>query len=146
MPVEKEPINQEVKPEKENTEKLMTEEEYINLCVDYALNGGWVKENQKDLLINKYLKPIYIEAARVLEEVKPEIEKELSIPYVKSSKKELNFVITKLNTCLNATRRIGSTDPNNILRAIKDGTRTPLYWSRHVAEAMYEKVSEILAE
>lgn len=129
-------------PEQEDVEHLMTEEEYINLCVTYALNGGWVEENQKDLLINKYLKPIYSEAVRVLEEVTPEVEKEKDPVW--STQEIKNFVVAKLNTCLNATRRVGSTDSNNILRTIKDGTKTGSTWSRYVAEAMYEKVSEIL--
>lgn len=144
MPLEKELTNQEPNPEKENKQKLMSEEEYLNLCVDYALKTGWVKEDQKDNLINNYLKPIYQEAVNILQDIEKELKKN---PEPFSYQEGLHFVIGRIEMCLKTTRRIGSTDPENILRSLQDNINaSQYYWSRHVAEAMYEKVSEILAE
>jgi hypothetical protein len=99
----------------EEVPELITEEGYIEMVVSYALSGGWVTENQKDLLIEKYLKPLYKHAQEILEDVK---KNGLDDP------SDLPRIIRKLNWCLEATRRIGSTESSNILKTITDYKQT----------------------
>src|SRR3989344_4872304 len=89
---------------------IQTEQEYIDECVRYALSGGWVKEAKKDILVDDYLKPIYRKYLGIIEDLRKE----------KVPERELGMIILKMNYCLEATRRIGSTDPNNIIRSIED--------------------------
>jgi hypothetical protein len=88
---------------------VQTEEEYIAAAVEYALSGGWVKKEQEGILVEKYLKPIYGKYLEIIEELK---KREIS-------KEELEMIIIKMNSCLESTRRIGSTDPQNIIRTIE---------------------------
>jgi len=88
----------------------MSEQEYLDMAVKYALSVGWVKEKEKDILINDYLKPIY---AKYLEIIKDLHQEGLAVG-------DITKIVTKMNRCLEATRRIGSTEPNNIVRTIRD--------------------------
>lgn len=94
--------------------EMMNENEYIDMCVEYALKTGWVNPEQKDILIEEYLKPIYNKYIEVINEVKSEISAE------KDAAELLKTLIKRLNHILERTRRIGSTDHNNIIRSIYD--------------------------
>jgi len=100
--------------ESKNESKIVDESAYINACVDYALKTGWVKPEQKDLLINEYLLPIYRKYVEVIKEVKGEVAAETD------AKEVIKIVIRRLGHILDSTHRIGSTDHNNITRAIYD--------------------------
>lgn len=94
--------------------KVMDEKVYFDMCVEYAISTGWVKLKEKDVFIEKYLKPIYQKYLETIEEVKMEIasgpDKEIL----------LKKIIKRLNHILERTARIGSTDPGNITRSIDD--------------------------
>ncbi|MDD5341293.1 MAG: hypothetical protein PHC97_02540 [Patescibacteria group bacterium] len=90
--------------------KIKSEGDYVDESVDYALSTGWVKKEEKELFIKKYLAPIYKQYLEILEDLKKE----------KMSETEMKEIIRKLNYCLEATRRIGSTDPSNIMMTIRD--------------------------
>src|SRR3989344_4511809 len=98
----------------ETSSKLIGKTDYFKEAVDCALRTGWVKPEQKESLIRDYLRPIYKEYIKVLQEVKKELNQE-SEPYITIDK-----VIEKLNPILERTRRIGSTEPGNILREIEE--------------------------
>lgn len=100
----------EINKETEKKCQVQTEQEYIGMCIEYALSTGWVKEQQKDILVEKYLKPIYQKYLEIIEELRNE-----EIP-----EGELAKIIIRMNNCLEATRRIGSTDPENIIKSIED--------------------------
>lgn len=99
----------------EKMAKVISEKDYIDKCVGYALDIGWVKEKQKELFIKKYLKPIYQAYLEILEDLKKE----------KLSQEETEDIIRKLHYCLYATRRIGSTEADNIIKTIQDYLRDP---------------------
>lgn len=125
----------------ETSSKLKGKTEYFNECVDYALRTGFVKPKQKKILIKDCLRPIYREYIKLLREVKKELDQE-SEPYITIDK-----VIEKLNPILERTERIGSTDPNNILRSINDfyqySCRNETY-TEYAAKSLYDKVAEVL--
>lgn len=100
--------------EPKDESKLMDEKAYLDMCVDYALKTGWVKPEQKDILIEEYLKPIYKKYIEAVNEVKSEAASE------KDEEQILKTVIKRLNHILERTKRIGSTDQNNITRSIYD--------------------------
>src|SRR3989338_5732874 len=99
-----------IEPKEED--KIMDETAYFNLCIGYALSTGWVKPEQKEILIGQYLKPIYQKYTQVLEEVGKEIALE------SDGEMKLKMIIKKLNHLLDRTKRIGSTDHNNITKSI----------------------------
>ncbi|KKU52001.1 MAG: hypothetical protein UX72_C0011G0045 [Parcubacteria group bacterium GW2011_GWA2_47_10] len=107
---EKAPINQE----REDKSRVRTEQEYVDMCVQYALSIGWVKEAQKDFLIEKYLKPIHRKYLEIIEELRKE----------KVPEDDLAKTVLRMNNCLESTRRIGSTDPENIIRSIEDARKS----------------------
>ena len=90
--------------------RVRTEQEYVDMSVQYALSTGWIKEAEKEILVGKYLKPIYQKYLEVIEELRKE-----DVP-----ENELAKIVLKMNACLEATRRIGSTDADNIIRSIAD--------------------------
>ena len=96
--------------EREERPRVRTEQEYIEACVAYALSTGWIKENEKEVLVKKYLKPIHGKYLEIIDDLRKE----------DVLAKKLARIIERLNNCLDATRRIGSTDPNNIIRTIED--------------------------
>ena len=100
--------------EPKDESKMIGESAYVNACVDYALKTGWVKPEQKDILINEYLRPIYRKYVEVIQEVKDEVAAE------SDAKEVLKTIIRRLNHILERTHRIGSTDHNNITREIYD--------------------------
>lgn len=99
----------------EKMTKIIPEQEYIDKCVAYALDLGWVKEDRKESFINQYLKPIHKAYLEILEDLKKE-----NLP-----EDEIKDIVRKLHYCLHATRRIGSTDPENIIKTIEDHLRNP---------------------
>ena len=105
------PTSEEMKKEIEEKSKLISEEDYLKNSIDYAISGGWVKADDVKNLENNYLKPIYQLYLEIIEDVKK--EKDLS-------EEDLKNTIRYLNYCLEATRRIGSTDSVNIFRTIAD--------------------------
>lgn len=94
--------------------EVLNEQQYYQECVDYALSTGWVKKEEKDILIEKYLKPIYQKYLEAIEEVKDEIRSD------EDSGTTIEELIEKLNIIMERTKRIGSTDPTNITRSIGD--------------------------
>ena len=124
----------------ETSNKLKGKTEYFKEGVDYTLDMGYVQPEEKEILIKKYLRPIYREYIKVLQEVKKELNQE-SEPYITIDK-----VIEKLNPILERTRRIGCTDPSNILREIEDYSRFACNetYTGYAAESLYEKVAEVL--
>lgn len=114
---------------------IQSEQDYIDNCVQYALSGGWVKETEKDILIDKYLKPIYQKYLEVIADLKKEM----------TNANELAAIITKMNFCLETTRRIGSTDPNNILRSIQDIKRSAQdTYSEYAIASLAQAIAEIV--
>lgn len=121
---------------------ILDEEEYYQNCIDYALRGGLVKEEQKETLKNDYLKPIYQKYLAVIEEVKQEMALE------SDTGTTLEKIIAKLNSIMESTRRIGSTDSGNIIRSIDDLYRfrcTSDSYTEYAAMALYQCISDILA-
>lgn len=100
--------------EPKDESKIIDESMYIDMCVDYALKTGWVRPEQKDILIEQYLKPIYQKYTEILNEVKSEVAAETDV------ETRIKTIIKRLNHILERTQRIGSTDHNNITRAIYD--------------------------
>ncbi len=134
---EKEQLRSEYRDFTSETQ-IIPEDEYFDFCVNHALEGGWVKKEEKEILIKNYLKPIYQEYLKVIEEVKTELEKE------ENSEKRTELLMKRLNLCLFITRRIGSTAPGNILRTINDDIKFSRdEWIRYALEAMEEKIREI---
>ncbi len=100
--------------ESKNDGKVIDESAYVNACVDYALKTGWVKPEQKDILINGYLLPIYHKYDEIINEIKGEIATE------PNAEETLKTITRRLGHILDRTRRIGSTDPDNIRHSIYD--------------------------
>ena len=98
------------KPEKTELD-IQSEQEYFDMVLDYALDLGWVKKEEKEVLIEKYLKPIYQEYTKIIKELGDEGD---------VTDEEMKKAVEKMNLCLEATRRIGATDPANIIRTIDD--------------------------
>ncbi|MBI2046271.1 MAG: hypothetical protein HYT28_02535 [Parcubacteria group bacterium] len=96
--------------QKKERSRIRTEQEYVDKCIQYALSSGWAGEEQKDALIEKYLKPIYQKYLEIIEDLRTE----------KIPEDEIEKIISKMNDCLESTKRIGTTDPNNIIRSIED--------------------------
>lgn len=94
--------------------EIMDEVTYLNTCVKYALNTGWVKPEQEELLKEEYLRPIYQKYSKLIGEVKEEIAAE------PDSAEQLSKITLRLNHILERTQRIGSTDFNNIIKSIND--------------------------
>ena len=127
---EKAPINQE----REDKSRVRTEQEYVDMCVQYALSIGWVKEAQKDFLIEKYLKPIHRKYLEIIEELRKE----------KVPEDDLAKTVLRMNNCLESTRRIGSTDPENIIRSIEDArNRAQDEYAEYALTSLLDFVSEI---
>ncbi|OGM00859.1 hypothetical protein A2480_00925 [Candidatus Uhrbacteria bacterium RIFOXYC2_FULL_47_19] len=101
-----------VKPKDES--KIIDESMYVDLCVNYALNTGWVQPEQKNILTEQYLKPIYKKYTEVLDEVKSEVAADTD------AETRIKIITKRLGHILERTRRIGSTDRNNITREIYD--------------------------
>lgn len=99
--------------ERERKSQVKIEAEYSAEVIEYALQGGWIKEAQLPLLREKYLQPIHRKYLEIIEEIKADNPPVL----------ELQEAIRFLNFCLESTRRIGSTDANNILRSVADYRR-----------------------
>ena len=126
----------------ETSSKLIGKTDYFKEAVDCALRTGWVKPEQKESLIRDYLRPIYREYIKVLQEVKKELNQE-SEPYITIDK-----VIEKLNPILERTRRIGSTEPGNILREIEEYIQFACKetYSVYAAETLAIKIAEVLRD
>lgn len=122
--------------EKENRFRVQSEQEYITLCVEYALSTGWVKEAQQDVLVEKYLKPIHKKYCEIVEELKNEKE---------VSEEDLRVVVRWLNYSMESTRRIGSTDKDNVIKAIEDyRDRAPYPYTHYAVESLLEFIKEAL--
>jgi len=96
--------------EKDKKSRVKTEREYIDMCVQYAQSTGWVKGTDVDVLIDKYLRPIYKKYSEIISDLQRD----------KVPENELAKIILRMNNCLEATKRIGSTDPNNIIKSVED--------------------------
>ncbi|MDP3725785.1 MAG: hypothetical protein Q8R36_01150 [bacterium] len=96
------------------TSEVISEKDYIEAASSYALESGWIKPEQKATLIEQYLQPIYKKYKEIIEDVKKEIADE------EGSEEMMRKIIYALNYYLFTTRRIGTTDPNNIMLEIKD--------------------------
>ena len=121
--------------------ELLDEDQYYQDCVEYALSTGWVKKKEKNILKDKYLKPIYQKYLGLIEEVKNEIKTE------NNPGTTIEDIIEKLNLIMERTRRIGSTDPGNITRSIGDfykfSCREDTY-TEYAAMALYQFMAEII--
>ena len=122
---------------------ILDEKEYYRACVEYALDIGWVKPKEKDELIEKYLKPIYQEYRTIIEQVKREMASDPDKDFGTTVEK----IIKKLNLILERTKRIGSTEPNNIIRSIGDfynfSCRKDEY-TEYAADSLYWFIVRIL--
>lgn len=98
--------------ERKMMETVRTEEGYVTAVAEYALAGGWVKPEQKEILVREYLKPIHRKYIEILKQIDQEIGEENALV-----RRE---VVRKMNAILDSTKRIGSTDLNNIIRSIQD--------------------------
>jgi len=128
-------LHEKLKKKIEEESRIRTENEYIDAAVHYALSCGWVKEEQKDLLIEKYLKPIYQKYLEIIDDLRKE----------KVPEKELANIILRMNNCLESTHRIGSTDPDNIIRTIKDSrNRARDEYTEYALTSLLEFVSDII--
>lgn len=122
--------------EEEAKSHVRTEREYIAMGVEYALSTGWVKKVQKDVLVEKYLKPIHKKYREIIEELKNEKE---------VSEKDLKVVVRWLNYSLESTRRIGSTDKDNVIMTIEDyRDRVPYPYAHYAVESLLEFIKEAL--
>ena len=124
-------------PDKEREEKsrIRTEQEYVAMAVEYALSTGWIKEPQKDFLIEKYLKPIHGKYLEIIEELRKE----------KVPEDDLAKIILRMNSCLESTRRIGSTDPDNIIRSIEDRrNQAQDNYTEYALTSLLDFVSEVV--
>lgn len=113
--------------------KIISKDAYIQMCVDYALRVEFVKENEKDILIREYLEPIYQEYTETITEVRSLIAEEF-----KSEDDQtlvMDLIVNRLNAILESTKRIGSTDTNNIIRSIEDFYRHACTTESHVEVA-----------
>ncbi|HEU0050924.1 MAG TPA: hypothetical protein VFQ60_02610 [Patescibacteria group bacterium] len=114
--------------------KITTEMEYVDAAVKYALSVGWVRETQRNLLIEKYLRPIYRKCLEIMEEIKKE----------HPEPEEWADVVRWLNAALEATWRIGSTDPQNILRGLyTDYKRARNFLTSYAMLALYEFIRDL---
>lgn len=96
------------------TSEIISEKDYLEAASSYTIESGWVRLEQKETLINDFLRPIYKKYQEIIEEVKKDIADE------ENAEKMMQKITLALNLCLQATRRIGVTDPNNILLGIGD--------------------------
>lgn len=121
--------------------ELLNEDQYYGDCIEYALSTGWVKKKEKDIFKDKYLKPIYQKYLGLIEEVKNEIKTE------NNPGTTIEDIVEKLNLIMERTRRIGSTDPGNIIRSIRDfykfSCREDTY-TEYAALALCQTITEII--
>lgn len=129
--------------ENKNEVKMFEEADYIKAATDYALAVGWVRPEQIPILIEHYLKPIHKKYRDLVAEVAEAIEQE-SEPDI-----QMETIIRRLNAILDATRRIGSTDPANIGRSIFDYRsrfcRSNVYLE-YAANSLAETISKVLSQ
>ncbi|MFA6253248.1 MAG: hypothetical protein WCV69_03205 [Patescibacteria group bacterium] len=128
-------------PEIQNEDrgKILDENTYYEECLTYALDIGWIQASEKDLLIEKHLKPIYQKYLNIIQEVTAELQKE------KDSGTTIEKIIEKLNYILERTKRIGSTAPDNIIRSIDDYYRfscTNNTYAEYAAMALYQFIAQ----
>lgn len=122
--------------EKGKKHMFQTEQEYIAMGVEYALSTGWVKKAQQGILVEKYLKPIHKKYCEIIEGLRNEKE---------VSEEDLRVVVRWLNYSLESTRRIGSTDKDNVIKAIEDYRgRAPYPYANYAVESLLEFVKEVL--
>lgn len=128
-------------PKKENiweVAEIIEEAGYIDECVCYALDTGWVKETDRSLFIDSYLKPIHEQYIKVIQEVRIEITGKDDI------EERMQKLIKRLNSILSRTERIGSTDPNNIIRSVHDYIRMFCrdVYEEYAAQMLANKIGE----
>jgi hypothetical protein len=137
------PIQQE-KPLKQ----LFSEREYIEMCTKESIGGGYLEESDRDMLITRYLKPLYQAAQEILEEV----DENTSVESEPDFAPYRNRIVRNLRSCLSATTRIGVTDPNNILRSIREYGTLPFHTEgrsgeeEYAMEAFLIKAIEIISQ
>jgi len=125
-----------IPPEQESGVGEISETAFVAQAVDYALSAGWVKKEQEQLLVEKYLRPIFAAFEVALSELD-------SIDEVTPEEKAR--VKARLITCLEATRRVGSTDPQNIIRSIEvRRDEAPDIYTEHVLTSFLEDVAHIV--
>lgn len=111
----------------------MSKDAYIQMCVDYALRMGFVKEDQKEVLVKEYLEPIYQEYAETIAEARSLVAEEF-----KSEADQIlimDLIVNRLSAILESTKRIGSTDPDNVIRSIEDFYRHACTTEAHIEAA-----------
>lgn len=121
--------------------EVLNEEKYYQECIEYALDTGFIKEKQVDILRDKYLKPIFQKYLDIMREVDDEIKLE------EAPGPTIEKIIEKLNIIMERTKRIGSTDPGNITRSIKDyydfSCKNDTY-VEYAAMALYQFVADTI--
>jgi aspartyl/asparaginyl-tRNA synthetase len=122
-------------------DEQIDEATYMAECVEYALEMGFVKEEDQKRLEESYLKPIHQIYRQAIAEVMSEIGDE-------QNTEEFKTLLTKrLNAILERTKRIGTTDPNNIMRSISDyiswACKTDTY-IEYASECLAQKVLDVL--
>jgi len=129
-------------PERTGELPILNETEYFDQCAEYALAGGWIKPEEKDTLIQKYLRPIHQKYLELIEEIRREVMQR------ENGEEILASVIEKMNTCMKATQRIGSTDPGNILRSIAEcyrfNCKTETY-AEYAVNSLHSTIAEVLS-
>lgn len=130
-------LPQEHKLEMNKSTDVVSEEDYFSDVTEYALSVGWVKENKKNVLIERYLQPIYDEYFG-------------AVSYLRENNTDgetMAKVTRRLNQCLYATRRIGSTDANNILMEIEDiRNNSKTNEEEFAVTAIYERLVKAFSE
>jgi hypothetical protein len=118
----------------------MQEEDYYKRCVDYALETGWVQPEEKPVLIDKYLRPIYQAYAAVIQEIEPFLEED------KECGETLDSVVKSVNPVLERTERIGSAMPSDIMRSIRDYVTFSCtkFYEEYAATVVRNKIGEVI--
>lgn len=129
--------------ERESAPQILSEDEYFNQCVEYGTGLGWIKPGEKDILIEKYLSPIHQKYLELIGEVKQEVSQQ------EDGEAILASVIKKLNICLEQTKRIGCTDPQNILRSIADYYRFACQdetYTEYAVHLLHQTITQVLSK
>ncbi|MFH1404658.1 MAG: hypothetical protein ABIH21_00990 [Patescibacteria group bacterium] len=120
-----------------------TKDEYIQECIEHALELGWLKEADMEVFKTKYLIPVfetYTQELRGVQEIL-ELEDEITRESVWPN------VLRRANNVLETMKRVGATDPQNILRTIVETKRSCRDdYSKQVVTVLMEKVVEVLKE
>ena len=92
---------------------LRTRESYFGSAQQKALETGFIREHEIPEFLGRYMTPIYDAYLATVEELATSTQDE----------QVLRDTVRNMNACLDRTLRIGSTEPENILRGMGDVVR-----------------------